>query len=324
MAETTPIEWTDRTWSPWEGCTKVGPGCDHCYAEAMNRWLRGGENWGPGAPRREFSEEHWKKLERWNAQAEKKGKREKVFPSICDPFDNEVRPELRARHWAAMMMTPWLDHIILTKRIGNAERMLAAPGMPNVVLPNVWIGATVVNQEEADRDIPKLLATPARVRFLSVEPMLGPIDLHLEMTSVADRLRVASEVAQFGLARRQTRSDWLHWVICGGESGRQARPMHPDWPSDLERQCRIAGVPFLFKQWGEWAPGSGDFGAGKFKTAAIAMDGRVVEGGYDAQAYPRGAESRDGWAMVHLAGKKAAGRLLDGVLHDEFPEVRHG
>lgn len=324
MAETTPIEWTDRTWSPWEGCTKVGPGCDHCYAEAMNRWLRGGENWGPGAPRREFSEEHWKKLERWNAQAEKKGKREKVFPSICDPFDNEVRPELRARHWAAMMMTPWLDHLILTKRIGNAERMLAAPGMPNVVLPNVWIGATVVNQEEADRDIPKLLATPARVRFLSVEPMLGPIDLHLEMTSVADRLRVASEVAQFGLARRQTRSDWLHWVICGGESGRQARPMHPDWPSDLERQCRIAGVPFLFKQWGEWAPGSGDFGAGKFKTAAIAMDGRVVEGGYDAQAYPRGAESRDGWAMVHLAGKKAAGRLLDGVLHDEFPEVRHG
>jgi protein gp37 len=299
MAETTTIEWADKTWSPWEGCTRVSPGCDNCYAAAMNNWLRGGENWGPGAPRRELSEGHWKKLERWNALAEKKGKREKVFPSICDPFDNEVRPELRARHWALMMMTPWLDHLILTKRIGNAAQMLAAPGMPNIVLPNVWIGATVVNQEEADRDIPKLLATPARLRFLSVEPMLGPVDLTAEYLTAKLGAYPFKNLAP---VHRTTLVDLLDWVICGAESGRQARPMHVDWARSLRDQCEAANVPFMLKQWGEW----------------IDHDQPGVDMlGTEASPLHRW---EDGSCSVRL-GKKLTGRLLDGVLHNEFPEV---
>nr|WP_253190167.1 DUF5131 family protein [Paraburkholderia phenazinium] len=111
----------------------------------------------------------------------------------------------------------------------------------------------------------------------------------------------------------------IDWVIVGGESGRDARPMHPDWPRSLRNQCEAAGTRFFFKQHGEWAPGSGDFGAGRFATAAIALDGRVVAGGYDKAGYPPDATSADGWAMVHRAGKKAAGRQLDGRKHDEFP-----
>lgn len=284
MAETTPIEWTDRTWSPWEGCTKVSPGCDHCYAESMNRWLHRGENWGPGAPRREFSDDHWKKLERWNAQAEKAGKRMKVFPSICDPFDNEVRPDLRARHWAAMMMTPWLDHLILTKRIGNAEKMLAAPGMPKDVLANVRIGATFVNQLEYDRDIGKLLSLPYAT-FGSFEPLLGPIDLRMGGASIPD----------YTPHRPLQR---IGWVIVGGESGPQARPMHPGWARSLRDQCAAAGVPFMFKQWGEWAPVQHDL--------RLAKDNVIY------------------WTDSELSGrigKKLAGRLLDGAEHNGFPKV---
>jgi protein gp37 len=301
MAETTTIEWADKTWSPWEGCTKVSPGCDNCYAAAMNNWLRRGENWGPGAPRREFSEDHWKKLERWNAQAEKAGKRVKVFPSICDPFDNEVRPELRARHWALMMLTPWLDHLILTKRIGNAAQMLAAPGMPNIVLPNVWIGATVVNQEEADRDIPKLLATPARMRFLSVEPMLGPVDLTAEYLTAKLGAYPFKNLAP---EHRTRLVDLLDWIICGAESGRQARPMHVDWARSLRDQCEAANVPFMLKQWGEWID---------HDQPGVDMLG--------TEASPL-LQWADGSCSVRL-GKKLTGRLLDGVLHDGFPEVRN-
>jgi protein gp37 len=181
MAENTSIEWCDHTWSPWEGCTRVsiaktgGGGCDNCYAERMNRWLHRGENWGPGAPRLEFSDDHWDKLLRWNAAAAKRGAQPKVFPSMCDPFDNEVRAGLRDRFWRAIENTPSLTWLVLTKRVGNAQKMLPQAWLKNGWPSNLWLGATVVNQAEADRDIPKLLAVPARVHFISYEPALGGI-----------------------------------------------------------------------------------------------------------------------------------------------------
>ncbi|WP_322073383.1 phage Gp37/Gp68 family protein [Burkholderia cepacia] len=314
MSENTKIEWCDHTWSPWEGCQKVGPGCDHCYAEARNARFAGGTpaNWGPGAPRRRTVPNSWKLPLRWDRKALDMGKRLRIFPSLCDPFDNAVDPAWRADLFDLIERTPNLDWLLLTKRIGNVPTMLRHIGADR--LPdNVWLGATIVNQTEADRDIPKLLEVPARVRFLSMEPLLGPVDL----TSIP-----------WGGHRVSVLQGWsspehgLHWVIAGGESGSGARPMHPDWSRSLRDQCSTAGVPFLFKQHGEWAPGSGDFGSGRFETAAIAYDGRIAPGGHRVDDYPHGAASSDGWSMVHRAGKRAAGRLLDGRTHNEFPEAR--
>lgn len=239
MAESTGISWTDATWSPWEGCTKVSPGCDNCYAEGMNKWLRKGENWGPGAERRIYSEDHWGKPIKWQRDAPKfhtlHGRNRRVFPSVCDPFDNEALPILRARLWATIRLTPALTWLLLTKRIGNAKAML--PDDWGDGYQNVWLGATVVNQEEADRDVPKMLAVPARVRFLSIEPMLGPIDLDATPLGVGGVL----------LGEDEPR---LHWVIAGGESGPQARPTPVPWLRSIVEQCKAAGVPMHVKQLG--------------------------------------------------------------------------
>ncbi|WP_322038215.1 phage Gp37/Gp68 family protein [Burkholderia cenocepacia] len=318
MSENSKIEWTDSTFNPWEGCQKVSPGCDHCYAEARNARFGGGTavNWGPGAPRRRTSTANWRKPLQWNRDGTFyaiHGRRRRVFcASLADVFDNGVDPAWRADLFRLIAETANLDWLLLTKRIGNVTTMLRHIGVER--LPdNVWLGATIVNQAEADRDIPKLLAVPARVRFLSMEPLLGPVDL----TSIPwGGLRVSA------LQGWSSPEHGLHWVIVGGESGHGARPMHPDWTRSLRDQCAAAGVPFLFKQHGEWAPGSGDFGAGRVETAAIALDGRVAAGGYRVDDYPRGATSSDGWSMVHRAGKRIAGRLLDGRTHDEFPEAR--
>jgi protein gp37 len=255
MAENSTIEWTDHTWSPWEGCTKVSPGCDHCYAEAMNRWLRGGENWGPGAPRRIYSEDHWDKPVRWQRNALKfetlHGRRQRVFPSVCDPFDNEALPTLRARLWGLIRLTPAIDWLLLTERIGNARDML--PSDWGAGYPNVWIGATMVDQNEVDRDARKLLALPARHHFVSYEPALGPIDLTPWLKPYCD---AGSRPHPDGGGTTCSRCDGaggcggLSWVIAGGESGRHARPAHPDWFRSLEQQCRAAGVAFFMKQMG--------------------------------------------------------------------------
>ncbi|WP_448684766.1 phage Gp37/Gp68 family protein [Achromobacter xylosoxidans] len=332
MAENSKIEWTDHTFNPWEGCQKVGPGCDHCYAETRNARFAGGRavNWGPGAPRRRTSAANWRKPLSWNGRpfyqcldcgwrGHGAGKingglpvcpvpkcaslrlapaRARVFcASLADVFDNAVDPAWREDLYGLFEATPSLDWLLLTKRIGNVGNMLPVPFDFNRIYPNVWLGATIVNQAEADRDIPKLLELPARVRFLSMEPLLGPVDLGTACRRAGLHLGEA-----------------LDWVIVGGESGPGARPMHPAWAASLRDQCQDAGVPFLFKQWGEWAPGSGDFGAGGYDTAAVAWDGRVAR-----DDYPVGATSADGWSMVHRPGKVAAGRLLDGSEWNEVP-----
>jgi protein gp37 len=282
VSENTKIEWADHTFNPWEGCTKVGPGCDHCYAETRNNRFGGG-NWGAGAPRRRTSEANWKLPLKWNRQAEAQGVRFRVFcASLADVFDNEVDPVWRLDLFKLIAQTPNLDWLLLTKRIGNAKNMLGDYQSVSL-LPNIWLGITVVNQEEADRDIPKLLAFPARVRFLSMEPLLGPVDL-------SEWLNFYNTIAGTNTITNQRA---LSWVIAGGESGPGARPMEAEWVRGLRNQCNKAGVPFLFKQWGEWAPNWLNDGSGK----------------------------TEGSEWMDKIGKKNAGRLLDGVEWTQFPKT---
>lgn len=325
MSENTKIEWADHTFNPWEGCQKVGPGCDHCYAEARNARFSGGSavNWGSGAPRRLTSDANWKLPLKWNKQAAAEGRRFRVFcASLADVFDKAVPVQWRISLMRLIVDTPNLDWLLLTKRIGNAAEMLETAfravhagreGWADNVLPNVWIGATVVDQAEADRDIPKLLAVPAQVRFLSIEPMLGPIDLTIDGLACNPCQWCADQSGDpdTGAVEHCRRCEWsgkgdewgIDWVICGGESGPNARPMSPDWARRLRDQCAAAGVPFLFKQWGEWLPMLGQ------------IEGVTVR--------PEKATTPDGWVMG-WAGKKAAGRMLDGVTHDGMPDPKIG
>ncbi len=319
MGENTKIEWADHTWNPWVGCTKVSPGCDHCYAEtwAKRAGKAAGVTWG--GERRRTSPSNWRKPLQWNEESKARvetfgAARRRVFcSSLADVFDNQVPPEWREDLFELIRKTPHLDWLLLTKRIGNAPEMIKAaianfdigysPDFAAWPWPNVWIGATVVNQAEADRDIPKLLQLPARVRFVSIEPMLGPIDL----TDVVTRYDGGTEdhfSALFDPDDDEADTlPYLDWVICGGESGHGARPMHPDWARSLRDQCAAAGVPFLFKQWGE------------FTTPRVA--GAPVSRLVGHERIP-GHAFDDGLLVVRI-GKKAAGRQLDGRTHDEFP-----
>ncbi len=284
MSENTKIEWADHTFNPWVGCTKVSPACDHCYAEG---WAKrsGMVMWG--GERIRTTKANWKQPRKWNAQAQAEGRRFRVFcASLADVFDNQVPDAWRLDLFSLIAETPNLDWLLLTKRIGNVESYLQRDGMAFDLVNSglAWIGSTICNQAEADRDIPKLLEVPARVRFLSIEPMLGPVDLtRLPLSATRYDALIGSMPANahinalrgFNENGNRTRVDW---VICGGESGPHARPMDPDWARSLRDQCQAAGVPFLFKQWGEW------------------------------------------WNGARL-GKAIAGRQLDGVQHDSFPEV---
>ena len=250
MAEKTKIEWADATVNHWAGCTKVSPACDNCYAQRMagRLWK---VQWGAGQPRRQFVSAR-EMLEALDRKAQRIGKRLRVFHnSLSDMFDKEVPDGWSMDAFKAMADTPNLQHLVLTKRIGNVRGMLAELAHGNdpdlslldmMPLPNVWLGATVVNQEEADRDIPKLLAVPAAKRFLSIEPMLGPVDLNYV------RQRIQAQRSQ--LARAINGETWLDWVIAGSESGSGARrdPNMVSWVASLRDQCVNAGVAFLWKQ----------------------------------------------------------------------------
>lgn len=249
MAEKTGISWCDATFNPWIGCQKVSPGCDHCYAETLMDGRFGVVNWGPGAPRRRTKLQNWNMLRRLNRKAAAAGVRFRVFcASLADVFDNAVDPAWRVDLWALIRETPHLDWLLLTKRPQNIAKRLPVDWGNGWA--NVWLGTSVENQEEADRRIPHLLTVPAAVRFLSCEPLLGPVDLAFSLS------RNPIETAS-GLLRRGMFSPSLEklrpidWVIVGGESGTGARPMHPDWARELRYQCAAAGVPFFFKQWGE-------------------------------------------------------------------------
>lgn len=236
MAENSNIEWTHHTFNPWIGCTKVSAACDHCYAEAWDaRSLQGlPSRWGPHADRTRTSAGNWSKPLAWNRKAKAEGTRYRVFcASLADVFDNHksILPEWRADLWHLIDATPHLDWLLLTKRPQNIGRFMPNYSHTERIWPNVWLGTTVENQTEADRRIPHLLAVPAAVRFLSVEPMLGPV-------TIRDYLPYGDS------------GPLVDWVICGGESGPGARPMQIDWARSLRNQCKQAGVSFFMKQMG--------------------------------------------------------------------------
>jgi protein gp37 len=232
MAKDSQIEWTNHTFNPWWGCKKVSPACDNCYAELWAKRM-GHQVWGTEAPRRFFGDPHWREPIKWNEEAEIEGHRKRVFcASMADVF--ELRTDLnseRLRLWSLIEQTPNLDWLLLTKRPQNVKRLIPWKDQWPC---NVWLGTSVENQVLAKKRLPFLLENPATVRFLSCEPLLGPLDL------------------QFWLQRNDLHP--IDWVIAGGESGGKSRPMHPDWVISLLRQCEDANIPFHFKQWGHWVP----------------------------------------------------------------------
>ncbi|UEW68421.1 hypothetical protein [Xanthomonas phage MET23-P3] len=315
MAIESKIEWTDATFNPWIGCTKISPACDHCYASVSTPTRRFGVKWGAGEERRRTAPSNWQLPLRWNAQHDQffaeNGRRRRVFcASLADVFDNEVDPAWRADLFALIEATPNLDWLLLTKRIGNVAKMAPAPWVGGPVQhgpdpanihggwpANVWLGATICNQAEADRDIPKLLATRAAVKFLSMEPLLGEVDLAYPESLFPNGPAMCCSGHECGCAGQPTDPPLLYgldWVIVGGESGHGARPMNPTWARLLRDQCAAYRVPFLFKQWGEWVSVS------------------EVEGEGPHHQFPTGETLR-------RIGKHAAGRTLDGALHDGYP-----
>ncbi|MBX9900817.1 MAG: phage Gp37/Gp68 family protein [Burkholderiaceae bacterium] len=298
MTKNTKIEWAHHTFNPWIGCTKVSPACDQCYAENMMDTRLKVVKWGAGHDRKRTSESNWQQPIKWDTEAKKLGVRHRVFcASLADVFDNEVPEEWRDDLFKLIEATPNLDWLLLTKRIGNVGNMLPVPFDLDRLYPNVWIGATICSQEEADRDIPKLLRIPAAKRFLSIEPLLGFIDLHMRGNLFED-----DDGAPY---------QFVDWVIVGGESGNQARPMHPEWVRSLRDQCVTARVSFLFKQWGEWCPETVHCTDKAAESALyIATDGETRPAAFGA---------RNGATTIQRVGKKASGRLLDGREWNEVP-----
>lgn len=287
MGRQTEINWCDSTFNPWIGCTKVSPGCAHCYAETLMDTRYGRVKWGAGQPRQRTSVANWKKPIQWNREQEKltaqfgnrtpEGRPRVFCASLADWLDEEVPIEWLADLLALIQATPSVDWLLLTKRPQNWRAQIEAVfecfnagersevgGARDVMLDwcdrwlaggapaNVWIGTTVEDQNCADERIPELLKIPARIRFLSCEPLLERIDLAYTCFNGAD---------SFGTM------PGIHWVIAGGESGPGARPMMRQWVIDIRDQCETAKVAFLFKQWG---------GVNKAKTGRL-LDGLTYD-----------------------------------------------
>ncbi len=249
MGEKTGISWTDSTFIPWEGCTKVSPGCKFCYAEVQSKKF-GKDVWGAGKPRQRTTPKHWRKPVTWNQMAEKAGNRHKVFcSSMSDWLDIEIPATWVADMLNLILITPHLDWQLLTKRPENWRVVLervwnlfedpaykdANPALQNMLkgwlfdsVPpyNVWLGTSVENQACADARVPLLSAMPAKVRFLSCEPLLEKVTLNLAGGAIT-------------------------WVIVGGESGENARPFDTDWADSIVRQCETYAVACFVKQMGD-------------------------------------------------------------------------
>lgn len=222
MSQQSSIEWTDHTFNPWWGCVKVSAGCTHCYAETLATRY-GHSVWGPRSKRRLFGPGHWAEPLKWNRLAELAGQPARVFcASMADVFENNRSLDSeRVKLWSLIEETPWLHWQLLTKR---PEHIMEMVPWRNDWPANVWIGTSVENEVAAELRLPYLADIPVSVRFLSCEPLIGPIE-NLDLAGI-------------------------HWLIAGGESGVQRRPVDAAWIRSLRDQCLRAGVAFFFKQWG--------------------------------------------------------------------------
>ncbi len=313
------IEWTDRVWNPIVGCTKVSEGCRNCYAERSAHRM----NSNPSTPQYHGITENgrWTGEVRYDAAKLDRPTRWRkpamVFVnSMSDLFHEALNLNVVADVFRTIEVSRRHTFQILTKRSERMRYFFAchseywqtyqhdgarggwgkAPG-----LPNLWLGVSVENQAAADERIPNLLACPAGVRWVSVEPMLGPVDLspwlHDGHQWTCDVEQGNSSVCNCSYA-----DVGLDWVVVGGESGPNARPMHPDWVRSVKDQCITAGVPFMFKQWGEWCP---------------LME---AEGEIPPDIERAVISTRNRTSALYRVGKRNAGRRIDGKVHDEYPE----
>lgn len=354
MAEHSSIEWTDATWNPITGCSVVSPGCTNCYAMKLAGTRLKHHASRAGLTTDSKAGPVWNGQVRLNAQWLDQPLRWKK-PSmifVCahgDLFHERVPDEWIDQVFAIMALSPRHTFQVLTKRSARMRDYLstragdwqlhwpdaarkagallgdiATVKRVTLPLPNVWLGVSAEDQRRADERIPDLLATPAAIRYLSAEPLLGPIDLTMIPTGgrigdsilCGDALRGPPDMQSGGS---------LDQVIVGGESGQGARPMHPDWARSLRGQCAAAGVPFFFKQWGSWGPGA-NFAAdtsarkaylGEVQTLQIAGSREVrlcIPTRFDDELGPP--------LTLENYGKKAAGRLLDGIEHNGMPQPR--
>ncbi|WP_226782719.1 phage Gp37/Gp68 family protein [Oceaniglobus trochenteri] len=350
----TRIEWTEATWNPIVGCSVVSPGCTNCYAmkaawrmgsnpgtpqyHGLTRWTKGGSVWTGKVHLHEPA---------LMAPLKRRTPTMYFVNSMGDLFHEDVPDDWIDRVFAVMAMCPQHTFQVLTKRadrmreymrcrptgrLGHSAFNLAfqseieKPGSscpvvfdkPNIharewPLPNVWLGVSAEDQTRADERIPDLLATPAAVRFVSAEPLLGPVDMVpwlREIYWAADFSAEAGGGSSHGVRPR------VNWIITGGESGPNARPMHPDWARSIRDQCVAAGVPFFFKQWGEWALARPKPSGRPGKYAIADAGGKYVT---RTHHYPRMIDLFGGSAALECVGKKVAGRLLDGRTWDQMP-----
>lgn len=306
MGKETSISWCHHTFNTWWGCFKVSPGCAHCYAATFDRRVHGRDtdHWDRTGSRRFMSEDYWQQPIKWNRDAEAAGERRRVFcGSMCDWAEIHPNPEInrqmdayRGRLFYLIRATPWLDWLLLTKRIENVAQFLPWPNSITPFWPNVWIGTTAEDQEHADRRIPILLSIPAAVHWLSLEPLLGSVDL--------DAIQIPDESRglRFSALQRQHDDRYgstdviVDWVVAGAESGHGARPCSVEWLRALRDQCARAGAKFLLKQ--------------ATQAGSEAVGGPLITIGDGSRAKGKG----HGGVMIELP-------YLDGRQHEEYPSV---
>lgn len=376
----TGIEWTDETWNPVTGCSKVSQGCKNCYAERIWPKVEAAERmrehleWQK-APKRAFTDVRVHPL-RLDAPMHWAKPRRIFVNSMSDLFHEDVPFEFIGSVFAVMSVTTRHTYQVLTKR---PQRMLdffkwdrtrtdddgktyeiredsfecgdrmhehwpksiawdpqhnpkrggydnCGPGWP---YENVWLGVSVEDQETADERIPLLLQTPAAVRFLSCEPLLGPMDIAQYLRCSMGCKPGTTHVGGAGGYTAYCGTKVIDWVIAGGESGPKARPSHPDWFRSLRDQCAAADAPFFFKQWGEFAPtdprADGHHYVNGWASPIAHTDFAARQRSYSSEKSPGMSKGwhrleSEGFAFMHRVGKKAAGRLLDGREHMEYPK----
>lgn len=326
MGQDSKIEWTTHTFNPWRGCTKVSAGCANCYAEKLSYRNPGVLGiWGDNGTRVIASESAWKEPLKWDRAAKMAGERHRVFcASLADVFED--RPELvapRVRLFHLISETPNLDWLLLTKRPENIHRFYGGQGVSRSwsesMPPNVWLGTSVENQAAAEERIPQLLAAPATVHFLSMEPLLGAVDLTDIGGPGHDHDALTGEYRDASVFRN---TGGIDWVIVGGESGSHARPMHPQWVRSIRDQCVQAGVPFHFKQHGEWLaiddlPLELTRKADTFKSISMLPNGLIDKQIDRAACQANGSLP----SLIYRVGKTAGGRMLDDRTWDELPTL---